>query len=177
MKNGARYVVKTHWGVFSLDEGAYQDYLAGKLWITWNPGASEPLSTPAEQVPPHVSKKALALRDRADREGVLPVLQKLGVQGTHIPYSPRLSDVSIEELNLSVRAGNGLKRANVWTFGQLMELINAERGIMSVRNLGQKSAKEVQELFTDDCYLRMFPYERAQFWQGIVNAHKIDEHQ
>lgn len=33
MRNGARYVVTTHWGTFSLDEGSYQDYLAGKLWI------------------------------------------------------------------------------------------------------------------------------------------------
>ena len=33
MKNGARYVVTTHWGTFSLDEGSYQDYLAGRLWI------------------------------------------------------------------------------------------------------------------------------------------------
>ena len=38
MKNGARYVVTTHWGTFSLDEGAYQDYLAGTLWICWTPG-------------------------------------------------------------------------------------------------------------------------------------------
>ena len=38
MKNGAKYVVTTHWGTFSLDEGAYQDYLAGTLWICWTPG-------------------------------------------------------------------------------------------------------------------------------------------
>ena len=31
MKNGARYVVTTHWGTFSLDEAFYQDYLEGKL--------------------------------------------------------------------------------------------------------------------------------------------------
>lgn len=170
MKNGARYAVKTHWGTFSLDEGAYQDYLAGKLWITWKPGTAEASFTPVDQAPLHVSRKALALRDQADRDGVLPVLQELGVQGTHIPYSPRLSDVSIEELNLSVRAGNGLKRVNVWTFGQLMELIHSENGIMAVRNLGQKSAKEIRELFAGGCYLRMFPYERAQFWQEVFDA-------
>ena len=41
MKNGARYVVTTHWGTFSLDEASYQDYLAGRLWISWNPGKQE----------------------------------------------------------------------------------------------------------------------------------------
>ena len=30
--------VKTYWGWFRLDRGAYEDYLAGKLWITWVPG-------------------------------------------------------------------------------------------------------------------------------------------
>ena len=28
MKNGARYIVTTYWGTFSLDEASYQDYLA-----------------------------------------------------------------------------------------------------------------------------------------------------
>ena len=32
------YVVRTHLGCFRLDRGAYEDYLAGKLWITWIPG-------------------------------------------------------------------------------------------------------------------------------------------
>ena len=32
------YEVHTHWGWFRLDEGAYTDYLAGKLWITRAPG-------------------------------------------------------------------------------------------------------------------------------------------
>ena len=36
--NDTWYEVKTHWGWFRLDEGAYRDYLQGKLWITWKPG-------------------------------------------------------------------------------------------------------------------------------------------
>ena len=53
MKNGARYVVTTHWGTFSLDEGAYQDYLAGKLWICWTPGKStQPQNTTSGYFPP-----------------------------------------------------------------------------------------------------------------------------
>lgn len=170
MKNGARYVVETHWGVFSLDEGSYQDYLAGKLWISWKPGNTEKPAVPmSDHVPPHASAKAIRLRDQADRCGVLPVLQQLGVRGVHIPYSPRLADVSIDELNLTIRSSNGLKRACAWDFGKLMELISSGHGILSVRNLGQKSAKEITETFIEECYLRLFPYERAQYWQEVLD--------
>ena len=63
MKNGARYVVTTHWGTFSLDEGSYQDYLAGKLWICWTPGKQEqPQSTATGYVPPNVTERAISLR-------------------------------------------------------------------------------------------------------------------
>lgn len=31
------YEVETYWGWFRLDEGAFQDYLDKKLWITWIP--------------------------------------------------------------------------------------------------------------------------------------------
>ena len=41
MKNGARYVVTTHWGTVSLDEASYQDYLAGNLWVCWIPGQTQ----------------------------------------------------------------------------------------------------------------------------------------
>ena len=37
MGNGAKYVVTTHWGTFSLDEGAYQDYLAGRFGSVGTP--------------------------------------------------------------------------------------------------------------------------------------------
>ena len=31
MNQNCKYEVHTYWGWFRLDEGAYQDYLAGKL--------------------------------------------------------------------------------------------------------------------------------------------------
>lgn len=47
-----KHQVQTHWGSFLLDEGAYRDYLLGKLWITWVPGrqelAAESASAPFE---------------------------------------------------------------------------------------------------------------------------------
>ena len=69
MQNGPRYEVHTKYGWFSLDEGSYQDYLAGKLWISWPPEKREEQII-AEPVPRNVSEEALTLRDAANRNGV-----------------------------------------------------------------------------------------------------------
>ena len=42
MQKSPRYEVQTKYGWFSLDERSYQDYLAGKLWITWPPEDQQP---------------------------------------------------------------------------------------------------------------------------------------
>ena len=170
MGNGAKYVVTTHWGTFSLDEGAYQDYLAGRLWISWNPGKSEPLQTVSGCVPPNVTDRAIVLRDQADRSGVLQTLWQLGIHEALTPYSPRFDELSIDEMNLTVRSSNGLKRANAGTFGKLRDLLATENGILSVRNLGQKSAKEIKMQFFEECYLRLLPYEKAQYWQEVLDS-------
>ena len=54
----------------------------------------------------------------------------------------KISDMTVEELDLSVRSFNCLKRANINT---VEELINkTEDDMMHVRNLGVKSLEEVQ---------------------------------
>ena len=50
--------------------------------------------------------------------------------------------MTIEELDLSVRSFNCLKRAGINTVGELME--KSEDDMMKVRNLGRKSLEEVQ---------------------------------
>ena len=171
MKNGARYVVETHWGVFSLDEGSYRDYLAGKLWITWMPGGKgkDTRKSGAEKLPEYISPEAEVLEERARREGFFAVLNSLGGE-EEIPFAGRLADLSIDEMNLSVRSSNGLKRAGADTFGKVRELLFRENGIRSVRNLGEKSAKEIRTLFCGECYSRMTLVERALYWQSVLEG-------
>ena len=56
---------------------------------------------------------------------------------------PQPTDMSIEELELSVRAYNCLKRANIYTVGDLLK--KTERELMDIKNFGRKSAEEVIE--------------------------------
>ncbi len=172
MKNGARYVVTTHWGTFSLDEGSYQDYLTGKLWICWTPGKPNQKHTPAEHIPVNVTDRAVALRDQADKTGILETLKKLGIHEAIVPYSPHLAELGIDEMNLTVRSSNGLKRANIHSLGQLKERLETENGLINIRNIGQKSLKEIKQLFFEECYIRLRPYERAQYWQEILDNRK-----
>ena len=171
MKNGARYVVTTHWGTFSLDEGSYQDYLAGKLWICWSPGTKEPTQPAANgYVPPNVTERAISLRDQSDRIGILATLQKLGVYEAIVPYSTRLAELSIDEMNLTVRSSNGLKRANIHTFSNLKDVLGTENGLSHIRNIGTKSIKEIKQFFFEECYTRLLPYEKAQYWQEVLDS-------
>ena len=144
MKNGDRYVVTTHWGTFSLDEGSYQDYLSGKLWICWTPGKPDQQQTSSEHIPVNVTERAVALRDQADKAGILETLKKLSIHEAIVPYNIRLADLSIDEMNLTVRSSNGLKRANIHNFGQLRERLEIENCLINIRNIGQKSLKEIK---------------------------------
>ena len=170
MKNGARYVVTTHWGTFSLDEGAYQDYLTGNLWICWTPGNSQPQKqNNSGYIPPDVTERAISLREHADRSGFLHTLRQLDAHKVPVPYSSRLAELSIDEMNLTVRSSNGLKRANIHTFGVLKDILAIENGLQNIRNIGQKSIREIKQLFCEECYARLLPYERAQYWQEILD--------
>ena len=117
----------------------------------WNPGKPEQPQSVSGHVPSNVTDRAITLRDQADRSGVLQTLWQLGIHEALTPYSPRSDDLSIDEMNLTVRSSNGLKRANAGTFGRLRDLLAMENGILSVRNLGQKSAKEIKQLFFEEC--------------------------
>jgi len=59
------------------------------------------------------------------------------------PEENKYQDMMIEELDLSVRSNNCLKRAGISTVIELTQ--RSEEEMMKVRNLGKKSLKEVKE--------------------------------
>jgi hypothetical protein len=167
------YEVRTHWGWFKLDRGAYEDYLSRKLWITWIPGKSKEQTAEQQKedvLPPNVTDASIRLRDLASRHGAYVTFQSAfpGVV-VEIPFKQRMKDKPIDELALSVRSSNGLMRANAGTFGILWELLSRETGLRSVRNLGAKSEAEIQKCFFDGCYLSLSPAEQATYWQLMLN--------
>ncbi|TDA68624.1 MAG: DNA-directed RNA polymerase subunit alpha [Clostridia bacterium] len=68
-------------------------------------------------------------------------------------HRARLLDMNIEELDLSVRSYNCLKRAGINTVAELVQ--RTEDEMIKVRNLGRKSLEEVQEKLAElGLYLR-----------------------
>jgi DNA-directed RNA polymerase subunit alpha len=61
--------------------------------------------------------------------------------------SPEQYDTPLEELNLSTRSYNSLKRAGILTLGQLIE--KSRDGLPPLPGLGEKSRAEVEELLAE----------------------------
>ncbi len=60
-----------------------------------------------------------------------------------LPIPPKIYETPIEELDLSVRAYNCLKRSNITKVGQVLSM--NEEDLLGVRNFGEKSLQELQE--------------------------------
>ena len=65
----------------------------------------------------------------------------------HFRYTVSLNssflDQDIQEMDLSVRSFNCLKRAGISTIGDLVEKIDSGSDLLNLRNLGEKSASEI----------------------------------
>ena len=169
-----QYKVQTNWGWMTLDEASYRDYLQGKLWINSAPRSERQTAKAAmPALPPNVSEEAVRLRDMAAKQGVYPLLQRLFPGGeVEVPYRTRLSQMRTEEMNLTVRSSNCLMRAGATTLGKLYDLMSSSQGLRSVRNLGAKSEKEINQVFFSICYSLLLPGEQAVFWQRTLDAWK-----
>ena len=60
-------------------------------------------------------------------------------------------DTAIEDLDLSTRTYNCLKRADITKVGQVLQM--DEKALLSVRNLGQKSMEEIRDRLIERGYI------------------------
>ncbi len=68
--------------------------------------------------------------------------------------SSEVFDSPIENLDLSVRVFNSLKRAGITTVGEVLDLLNkGEDAVMSIRNFGDKSMDELAEKMREKNYM------------------------
>ena len=68
--------------------------------------------------------------------------------------SNEVFDTPIENLDLSVRVFNSLKRAGITTVGEVLDLLNkGEDAVMSIRNFGDKSMDELADKMREKNYM------------------------
>ncbi len=71
---------------------------------------------------------------------VTPLKEEKELAGLAIPEE--LSNTPVDQLNLSVRTMNCLRRGGIATVGQV--IATGEKGLLSLRNFGQKSKQEIE---------------------------------
>lgn len=88
-----------------------------------------------------------------------------------IPISEKDMNTDIADLNLSVRAFNGLKRRGVSSVRDLVGII--ENGdLHCVRNLGRLSVSQIKTIVLDYCYSQLTDGEKIIFFQNLIDKNK-----
>lgn len=76
--------------------------------------------------------------------------EQVAEEDTELAEQNKLFEKTIEELDLSVRSYNCLKKSNINTFGELIR--KTEEELMSIKNLGKKSFEEIKDKVTEFGY-------------------------
>lgn len=108
------------------------DKLTIEIWSNGAIDATEAISQAARQIIEHL----LPIAELSGKPMVPVATAPAQAEGKH-------TSISIEELELSVRAYNCLKRANINSLGELLKLSYDD--LMNIKNFGKKSADEVIE--------------------------------
>lgn len=129
-------VHKVNYQVENTRVGQVTDYdkLTLEVWTDGTIAPDEAVSSAARILIEHM-RLFLGLTERVSDEVTMVEKEE--------ESRDRLMDMSIEELDLSVRSYNCLKRAGINTVGELLQ--RTEEDMMKVRNLGKKSLEEVTQ--------------------------------
>ena len=89
--------------------------------------------------------------------GVSEEMLTIGVEkevvGSHL--TSEAAETPIENLDLSVRVFNSLKRTGITTVGDVLELLEkGDEAVMSIRNFGEKSLDELRQKMHEKGFLR-----------------------
>ncbi len=142
-------VRRVNWDVGNARVGQSTNYdrLVLEIWTDGTFGPEEALSTSAKILIDHlrhlagVSEETLASLDLGE------------VETSRL--TSEMIETPIENLDLSVRVFNSLKRTGITTVGEVLELLEkGEEAVMSIRNFGEKSLDELRQKMREKGYLK-----------------------
>jgi DNA-directed RNA polymerase subunit alpha len=142
-------VKRVNWSVTSARVGQSTNYdnLIMEIWTDGSISPQDALSTSAVIMIEHLRHIA----------GVSEDILTIAPPEPEVVSSRLTSEVietPIENLDLSVRVFNSLKRAGITTVGEVLDLLDkGEEAIMSIRNFGEKSLDELREKMQEKGYL------------------------
>lgn len=143
-------VRRVNWevGYARVGQSTNYDKLTLEIWTDGTMAPKKALSTSALVLIDHLRHVA----------GLSEAILAVAAQDEKV-ISTRLTseaiETPIENLDLSVRVFNSLKRAGITTVGEVIELLDkGQEAIMSIRNFGEKSLDELNEKLHEKGYLK-----------------------
>ncbi|UCH60203.1 MAG: DNA-directed RNA polymerase subunit alpha, partial [Anaerolineales bacterium] len=142
-------VKRVNWevGYARVGQSTNFDSLIIDIWTDGTIGPEDALSTSAKILIDHlrhlagVSEETLAAMEEAVEEGGR--------------LTSEMIETPIENLDLSVRVFNSLKRTGITTVGEVIELLEkGDEAVMSIRNFGEKSLDELRLRMREKGYLK-----------------------
>ena len=142
-------VKRVNWevGYARVGQSTNYDSLILEVWTDGTIGPEDALSTSAKILIDHlrhlagVSEETLAAMEVAVEDGGR--------------LTSEMIETPIENLDLSVRVFNSLKRTGITTVGEVLELLEkGDEAVMSIRNFGEKSLDELRLRMREKGYLK-----------------------
>ena len=85
------------------------------------------------------------------------------------------TESDIDSLDLSVRASNCLKRAGIYTVGDLCKRVDRSSDLKSIRNCGHTSIIEIMDKLFYYNYICMQPEKRAEYIEETIKRNTIQQ--
>ncbi|MGE5220931.1 MAG: DNA-directed RNA polymerase subunit alpha [Omnitrophica WOR_2 bacterium] len=142
-------VRRVNWdiGYARVGQSTNYDKLILEIWTDGTVSPEESLSTSAKILIEHlrhlagISEESLAAIAEEEEEGSR--------------LTSEMIETPIENLDLSVRVFNSLKRTGITTVGEVLELLEkGDEAVMSIRNFGEKSLEELRQKMREKGYLQ-----------------------
>lgn len=84
-----------------------------------------------------------------------------------IGYTHKVCGMNIDEMQLSVRSWNALKRSGISTIGELIDLIMQD-GLIKIRNLGKISISEIKTKLLMLGFSDLSETEKIHFFEHLM---------
>jgi len=134
-------------GYARVGQSTNYDRLIMEIWTDGTISPEETLSTSARILIEHLRHLA-----GISEESLATITEQVD-EGTRL--TSEMIETPIENLDLSVRVFNSLKRTGITTVGEVLELLEkGEEAVMSIRNFGEKSLDELRLKMREKGYLR-----------------------
>jgi DNA-directed RNA polymerase subunit alpha len=141
-------VRRLNWDVGSARVGQSTNYdrLVMEIWTDGTIAPEEALSTSAKILIDHLRHLA-----GVSEESLMAIVEE---ESESSRLTSEIIETPIENLDLSVRVFNSLKRTGITTVGEVLELLEkGDEAVMSIRNFGEKSLDELRQKMREKGYL------------------------